>query len=264
MSGFGTVTSNDGTTISYLAGGSGPPLLLIHGGGSVGYFSWNATRPALEEQRSVVAMHRRGHGRSALGKGPYSVAVEADDIVAVIRSLDKPVHVLGHSLGGILALEAALHTDAIATLVLYEPMSATFEGYAPGFLDNLDALLLAGDREGIVVSFFRNALFMPDEFIDFMRSAPTWQERVAAADGVPRELRTDAADKFVPGRFSDIHIPTTIIEGEQTTDGFRRGVEAVASAVPGVRKVTLPGQGHVAMVTAPGLLAAEVIKIINA
>jgi pimeloyl-ACP methyl ester carboxylesterase len=65
-------------------------------------------------------MDRRGHGAS--GDSPnYNLEKEAQDVAAVVESRPSPVFVMGHSYGGVAALEAAFLTHKIAKLVLYEP-----------------------------------------------------------------------------------------------------------------------------------------------
>lgn len=65
-------------------------------------------------------MDRRGRGAS--GDHPdYSLVKEAEDVAAVVNSRRGPVSVFGHSLGGVVALEAAFLTDRLSGLMLYEP-----------------------------------------------------------------------------------------------------------------------------------------------
>ncbi|GAA4302569.1 pimeloyl-ACP methyl ester carboxylesterase [Actinomadura luteofluorescens] len=91
-------------------GGSGSPVLLLHGlGGTL--LHWDAVAPLLTGAHRVVTMDLRGHGLS--GDGPWDWEAVLDDVQAVIDrlGLDAPL-VVGHSLGGMVAVRWALrHPD---------------------------------------------------------------------------------------------------------------------------------------------------------
>ena len=119
MGGRANVVSGDGTPIAVWRSGDGPPLVLVHGA-AADHNRWAPVLSALEERFSVMAIDRRGRGGSG-DAHDYALQREFEDVVAVVESAGKAVNVLGHSYGGICALEAALLTDRIQTLVLYEP-----------------------------------------------------------------------------------------------------------------------------------------------
>jgi pimeloyl-ACP methyl ester carboxylesterase len=121
-----TVASADGTSIAFERGGSGADLVLVHGT-AADRARWAAIRPQLEEHFTVTAVDRRGRGDSGDGRN-YAAEREYDDIVAVVDALDPPVLLFGHSFGAICSLEAALRTDRLDGLILYEP--PMFEGQA--------------------------------------------------------------------------------------------------------------------------------------
>jgi pimeloyl-ACP methyl ester carboxylesterase len=112
-------TSADGTKIAFERRGSGEPILLVHGTtGSTQ--SWALVAPILAKRFCVVVMDRRGHGES--GAGPsHSTEVQAQDVISVIDAVGEAVHLVGHSGGARVTLTAALHTDRLRSLVLYEP-----------------------------------------------------------------------------------------------------------------------------------------------
>ena len=89
-------------------GGSGQPLLLLHGLASTCHI-WDLAAPILAEDYSVIALDQRGHGESAKPNEGYHFASVSKDVVGVIAQLgwDAPV-VVGHSWGGSVALEMAV------------------------------------------------------------------------------------------------------------------------------------------------------------
>lgn len=117
-----TVISKDGTPIAYKKTGSGPPLVLVAGGGANDHRRWEAAgvRPAFAKHFTVCAIDGRGLGRSG-DSDEYQLEREFEDVAAVINAIDEPVALLGHSSGALISLEAALRTGNIGKLILYEP-----------------------------------------------------------------------------------------------------------------------------------------------
>ncbi|MFQ5399591.1 MAG: alpha/beta fold hydrolase [Anaerolineae bacterium] len=95
-------------TMYYEERGRGRPLLLLHGLGS-SVRDWELQMPVFSRQYRVIAVDMRGHGRSAKPKGPYSLPMFAADTAEFIRRLAlAPVHVVGISMGGMIALQLAV------------------------------------------------------------------------------------------------------------------------------------------------------------
>ncbi len=124
--------------------------MLIHGT-TADHSRWKPVLPAFEEHFTVYAVDRRGRGDSGDSED-YSIEREFEDVAAVVDSIGEPTNLLSHSYGALCALEAALLTSNVRKLVLYEPgMNVTGEQiYPPGFIDRLDALLEAGDRDAVI------------------------------------------------------------------------------------------------------------------
>src|ERR671915_1723814 len=170
-----TVTSADGTPIACWRSGEGPPLVLVHGA-AADHGRWSPVLPALEERFTVYAIDRRGRGGSGDADG-YTMEREAEDIASVVDSIGDSVNLLGHSYGALLALEADLLTRNVRKLVLYDPgiEVAGQEIYPHEVIDRLEALLEAGDRNGVVATTMREVAGLPHEVVEHMRSQPVWQ-----------------------------------------------------------------------------------------
>src|SRR5215813_12692363 len=112
-------TSSDGARIHYEVHGSGQPVLLIMGLGSNAY-GWYRTIPWLSPHYEVIAFDNRGTGRSDVPEGAYSIAQMAADAAAVVAaSRHDKVHVIGASLGGMIAQRFALtYPERVRSLVL--------------------------------------------------------------------------------------------------------------------------------------------------
>jgi 3-oxoadipate enol-lactonase len=109
----------NGIDIFYEETGEGPPVLLLHGLGS-STRDWENQTPALARGHRVIAMDVRGHGRSARPAGPYSVSQFAADAVALLRALKAtPAHVIGLSMGGMIAFQMAVDApDVVRSMVI--------------------------------------------------------------------------------------------------------------------------------------------------
>jgi len=103
-----TVDAN-GVAHYYEEHGSGPVVMLLHGG-LESSASWDLQVPALAEAHRVVLVDRRGHGRTADVAGPISYALMRDDTIACIEALDLAgAHLVGWSDGGIIGLDGRQH-----------------------------------------------------------------------------------------------------------------------------------------------------------
>ena len=256
--------SGDGTRLVYERSGVGPALVVVHGtGGSAA--RWRPVLPALAARFSVHALNRRGRGGSG-DTEDYALEREAEDVAALVEAIGEPVNVLGHSYGALCALEAALLRPP-RRLILYEPPISVGD-HAPysdrdGFIGRLEALLEAGEREAVVLTFMREAVQMPPDELDQVRAAPSFPGRVAAAHTIPRELRAQASYRLRPERFAGLQVPTRLLLGGASPAFFRDATALVRSALPLAEVMVLPGQQHVAIDTAPDLFVQAVVEFLS-
>jgi pimeloyl-ACP methyl ester carboxylesterase len=212
----------------------------------------------------VIAIDRRGRGESG-DTAPYSLSREFEDVAAIAESIAQPVSLLGHSFGAICALESALLTANLHKLVLYEP-PLPVEGariYPTGVIQRLTSLLDAGDRAGVLTTFMKEVVRMPQSELELLRSSPTWPARVAAAHTLPRELAAHEAYRFHPNRFNTMRTPALLLLGGDSPDFFAAAIRTLEMALPNARVATLPRQQHIAMDTAPDLFVREVVAFLH-
>jgi pimeloyl-ACP methyl ester carboxylesterase len=241
--------------------GAGPPLLLVHGA-AADHRRWAPIVPALAEHFRVLAIDRRGRGGSGDGDD-YAIELEYDDVAAVVDWVGAETAVLGHSYGGICALEAALLTDGIRRLILYEPPMG-FLASPPEVVRRLQALLDAGERDALVAFFMREVAGVADHQVEAMRSLPAWEARLDVAHTIPREERASREYRFDPERFRRLEVPTLLLQGGDSAAPFKAAAEALREALPRSQTTVMPGQRHTAMDTAAELFIAEVVGFLQA
>jgi pimeloyl-ACP methyl ester carboxylesterase len=253
-----SVVSRDGSVIGFRAVGDGPPLLLVHGG-IVDRRSWGGVRSRLAEHFTVHAMDRRGRGLSTNERQPYDIAREGEDVAAVAEAIGRNVYVVAHSYGARCTLEAARVTDAIGRMLLYEPpMSTPGHPVAPPTVRaQLRAAAAAGDRDGIVETFFRDVIELPAGDIEAMRGGRAW---AVFCDNAPALVREgECLERTgIPDWLATITVPTRVLVGTESVEHLRIAAATVAEQLPNADLVELPGQGHLAVETAPAEFVAAV------
>jgi pimeloyl-ACP methyl ester carboxylesterase len=255
------VPSGDGTEIGVWTSGTGPPLVMVHGS-MADHTALARLVPLLEPRFTVHAVDRRGRGAS--GDAPeYAIEREYDDLAAVVSSAARrsggPVTLYGHSFGATCALGAVLRSPDVGRLVLYEPALRGVFDHPAGFLDRITALVTAGRPEDALEMAMRQRVGATAGDVAALRALPSWASRVAAAGAVPRELHLDATLAFDPSAYAGCTTPTLLLLGEQSPAGQRSVVRSIDAALPDSRVVELPGQGHLAQVAAPHLVAEALV-----
>ncbi|MEW6225568.1 MAG: alpha/beta hydrolase [Chloroflexota bacterium] len=258
------IRSPDGTRIAVFSGGAGdgPPLVLVHG--TTGdHRTWRVVWPRLAERHRLHAIDRRGRGDSGDGAA-YSIERELDDVAAVAEALAAesggPVDVLGHSLGGRIALGASLRTAAIRRVVACEGAPTPRSGRHTGaLLAALRADLAAGDLETLLARFMTAVTGMTEADLARFRADPVWPLRVAAAPTIVRELEAaDEAPAVSPDALARAAVPVLQVVGTASPPAFRDGAVALDARLAAGRLVVIEGAGHAAHHSHPDALIAAV------
>ena len=255
------ITSRDGTPIACWRHGSGTPLLLVHGT-SGDHSTWTPVLAGLQQHFTVWTMDRRGRGHSGDG-ARYALERESEDIAAVVDALGGNVHLLGHSFGGLCALEASLLTANINKLILYEPsISLTGSSWSVELETRLQTLLDQGDREQSLLLFFHDLLKTPGQELVALRAGPSWPIRLGAAPTILRELQSIDRYAFTAQRFQTLQRPVLLLVGGDSHPRRYVTAEKLQQGLPDNRIGILPGQQHSAMRTAPDLFVQHVLEFL--
>jgi pimeloyl-ACP methyl ester carboxylesterase len=259
-------TEVGGTKLYWEAGGEGEPLLLIQGLGFSGAM-WYRLLPALEAEYRVIRYDARGIGRSDVPDGPYSIDLMASDAVAVLDAAGAEVaHVFGCSLGGIVAQEVALsHGDRVRSLILCCTHPAGPEAIWPG--ENVMEMLrnrtqMAPEdaiRASIEVGY---APTTPRQRID--EDIAKRMELPTSNEGYTNQLMAGLGYPGTMGRLPQLAKPTLVITGDADQMVPPANSDNMAAAIPGARKVVVPGAGHVIFTDAPDAVTDAMLEFLGA
>jgi len=123
-----TVVSRDGTNIAYLSVGDGPAILVLPGVLSMAS-DYAAFARALARRFTVRVIERRGRGKSGPQGADYSIIKECEDVLAVQGQTGARL-LVGHSYGGLIALEVARGNSVFTKIAVYEP-GVSIDGSMP-------------------------------------------------------------------------------------------------------------------------------------
>lgn len=113
----------NGITLHYVRGGSGAPLVLLHGWPET-WYEWHRIMPALAERYTVIVPDMRGAGESSKPPDGYTKRQMANDIHQLVRKIgfeNQPIHLVGHDIGMMVAYAyAAQYPQGVSKLVLLD------------------------------------------------------------------------------------------------------------------------------------------------
>jgi 3-oxoadipate enol-lactonase len=239
----------DGISLYYERQGAGEPVLLIQGMSGT-HLTWgDAFLSGLGEDVEIVTYNHRGVGTSTPQDQPFAIAQLADDAAGLLDALEwERAHVLGISMGGMVAQELALrHPQRIRTLTL----GCTYPGGAgaqladPALIQELAGALLSGDRElALRTGFAANlsAAHVADE--------AHWEPFQAMATALPVAvpvimLQMQAVmGHDTSARLGSIEAPTLVVHGTEDRMLPTVNGELIAQAIPHARLELLEGVGH--------------------
>jgi pimeloyl-ACP methyl ester carboxylesterase len=219
----------------------GRKILLIHGAGSNGH-TFHRQVEALGEKHSPVALDLPGHGRSSGVEGLMSVGDYAEFIAALLDALQvKSTVVLGHSMGGAIAMELALRYPARVDALVLSSTAAKFN-LTDDRIEALRAVMM-----GRAPQAFNTDGYAPKtlkENFDVVREG--WMEQVKTD---PRVRYTDivACSNFdLRDAISKIDKPTLILCGGDDQGTTVSDAELVKSKIKGAKLEVFADAGHYA------------------
>ncbi len=232
----------EGMQLFYRKAGSGPPLLLLHGGLATGSLAWRSWYRSLAQHYTVVAPDIRGHGRTDnpaarfLGFGALSW-----DMIRFMEAIDLPwpTRVIAHSCGALIALHiAAYEPRRVLRQVLIGAQA--FIGQSPGYAAALRTTFGARDLDQPPnpLFFFKQNAVDGTALALLHRHTPPWRLFRQIWPMRIRPLSLDAAD------YAKIAAPTLLLTGDNDTFVSVAESERLAHLLPKGNVRVLPGHDH--------------------
>ena len=246
-----------GVDLYYESHGQGEPLILVPGTGFAGdVWDLYQTR-ALAEKLNVIIFDQRGCGRSSTPPGVYTVEDMACDVASLMNALGlQGAHVLGHSMGGRIAIALALsHPRKVKSLLLAAAGSGTAarpgEECTPGLpFRMVDELVRMGFEKFVRAEFFDTTTYFTKEFL---KNEPSRVQRfydVAWASHAKWEpfVRLIMARHTwdATHRLGHVRAPTLVVVGDNDSVGSNHVKQAVALSekIPNAETFVFKGQSH--------------------
>ena len=242
----------------YFIEGQGPALLMVHGIGAR-HATWKGLIEHLKADFQCISYDLRGHGESPIPPTPYTL----DDLVADVEALrerlgTEKLHIIGHSLGGVIGpAYARVHPERVLSLGLL----STAAGRTPEDSAKLEAVITAMEEKGIgqVLEALIGRWFTDD----FVTNRPdAIQARLRQVADTPADVFMNVfriyADTEMGPWLGDITAPALVLTGELDGGCNPRLNRFIAESLPNAELVILEGLKHAILLEAPERVAAHV------
>jgi pimeloyl-ACP methyl ester carboxylesterase len=240
--------------------GVGPSVAFLHAG-VTDRRSWNQVVAQLTQSASPVTYDRRGFGQTSVSPAPFS---HVDDLLALLgATADEPAWLVGSSMGGGLALDAALMApEMVAGLVLIAPaVSGSTEFELDPDTARIDRLLdQAIENEDLDnVNRLETWLWLdgpgqPEGRVpDPVRSLALEMNQVILRNDVPEEAGSSGMDAW--SRIEDVRVPAIVACGDLDVPFLKKRSREIAERLPFGQFVDLTGVAHLPQMEKPDVVA---------
>lgn len=251
--------------------GSGSPVVLVHSAGLSGRQWRRLTTRAVACGFRVIVPDLTGHGASAEWPEPrpFSFRTDVDGLIALLEGLGSPAHVVGHSYGGFIALQAAAAAArSFRSLAVFEPVA----------FGALDLSLDAEARAQVTRIDVRWGTTGEDRerwlrtFVDFWGGDGAWAalREEARADfrriaWVVREgVTTLGVDTTPASVYRELDFPALLMTAERSPMAAGAVIRRLARTLPDARVVTIANAGHMAPLSHADEVNAVVLEFLAA
>ena len=260
------------TTLHYATSGAGEPILLIPGLGlDHNYYRFGI--PLLSRHLQVLAVDPRGIGRSTKSPPPYTVEAWADDFAVMIDKLGRgPIHVLGSSLGGSMALALAQrHPGKLKSLIVVGGFSELDRATELNFRLRLRLIEKLGMSDE--VADYMGLWTLTRKFINSDAGFATMranQANIRASSAQSYSAFVEALLKWgrcQPGQerepkfttlLDSIKTPTLVVTSDNDHLIPKELSDLIAARLAGAKLVVMPGAGHIPFMEQP----EEVVRVV--
>lgn len=246
------------------------PIIALHSSAS-NSGQWDQLVKDLEGRFEVHAVDLPGYGRAPL-KGDMSqkgAAISAVAVIQEIETLGRPVHLVGHSNGGGVAIKVALmRPDLVESLTVYEPATFHFLKHGNDVSQKLfqQIQLLSGVATAAAADGSPAAGMQ--QFLDFWNEDGFWDSLPAQAQdrfasmipSVMSDFANGFAETWQLKDLSELEIPTLVMTGLESPEIAQHVSVEIAKALPNARIALLPELGHMAPVFQPEWINSRIFE----
>jgi pimeloyl-ACP methyl ester carboxylesterase len=235
---------NVGARICYSSYGTGPAVILLHGGLGHGG-NWGYQVPALiDAGYRVVLIDSRGHGRSTRDDRPYTYELMASDVLAVMNTLNLDrAAVAGWSDGACTAMILGMQAPARVAGVFF-------------FACNMDP---SGTKEIEFTPTLQRCFSRHKK--DYTALSATPDQFDAFCDAVGVMMRTEP--NYSASDLAQVRVPVAIVQSEHDEFIKQEHAEYLAQSIPGAELVILPGVSHFAPLQRPDLFNQVLLAFLD-
>jgi len=266
----------NGVRLQYLEQGSGEPIVFVHGAPS-DLRIWEPVRKKIAKRYRFIAYTQRYFGTEPWpdeGKN-FSVTTLADDLAKFITLLNAgPVHLVGWSYGGLVAVTAAVSDPSLVrSLILYEatiisvlPADSPEGKKASEDWAKMRSPYVAAAKAGDFIEAAKlmlEAVFQlpPGEFDSLPGDWQTWL--LDNARIVPLQLAAPPPPAITCDMLKDFTRPTLVMRGEKSQSFFTLISEAITKCVPGAQQIILQNVNHDGPCRDPAAFTAAVFEFLS-
>jgi pimeloyl-ACP methyl ester carboxylesterase len=268
-------TRDEGPLIAGRRAGSGPPVLLLHGGPGLGFDYLRGLADELAEENDVAWYQQRGQEPSPAER-PYTVAADVGDARRVLDALGwERAYVVGHSWGGHLALHVAEgKPERLLGVLAVDPLGAVGDGRWPEFDDEifrrtpesvrarareLDELSTAGEADDeLALEGMR--LVWPAYFAEPERAPPMPELRLSSERSAEMVQSILAELPALEAGLPQTRVPVGFVHGARSPMPVAASTDA-AERIPGAWVEVVEGAGHFVWVEAPGAVRVALRRL---
>jgi len=254
-------------SLYYKIRGRGQPLLLISGL-NADHASWDSVRGNLARDFRVVAFDNRSSGRSSAPKRKYSIRDMADDAAGLLEHLEiKKCHVIGHSMGGYIAQEFAIHyPERVGKLILAASAPVSSARNNMLFYDFLRRFEKSRDNEALMRSWaywsFSPKTFERKNYIATFIKKSSAYPYLQSAFGFRSQIDAIAGFDARAG-MRDIRAKTLVIIGSDDILIYPAESRRLAEGIKGSIFKEIKDAGHCLHVEKPAEFTAKVARFLK-
>lgn len=260
----------DGLTFNYIEAGTGPALILIHGSMS-DYREWSKQIGSFAQHYHVIAYSRRYHWPNLPASDTdASLDRQVSDLLEIMKATGiSKAHIVGHSLGGAIALVFTLrHPELVQSLTLAEPAVSGVLSKMPEndtvlkesqmIRARMKEVFATGNAEPIVKTYAMHVA--PG---DFEKATPEERNMLIENANAFQMDFTSQRSPFTCEDAQKIKVPVLVLCGDQSPMGLQRIAETTARCIKGAKFVRISQATHWLQHDQPQLFNEEVFAFLR-